>query len=130
MKIEHIAIWTNNLEQLKSFYETYFNAQANTKYINHKTHFESYFLTFPQGGARLELMKKPEINDHLNKIDKPCVGLTHVAFSVGSKEAVDALTTLLEREGFTILSQPRKTGDGYYESCVLDPDGNSIEITI
>jgi lactoylglutathione lyase len=130
MKIEHIAIWTNNLEQLKSFYETYFNAQANTKYINHTTNFESYFLTFPQGGARLELMEKPEIANSPSKIGKTFIGLAHIAFSVGSKEAVDALTSKLEHEGLTIVSQPRKTGDGYYESCVLDPDGNSIEITI
>ncbi len=127
MNIEHIAIWTNNLEQLKSFYETYFHAKACEKYINSKTNFESYFLTFPSGGTRLELMKKQEC---LGKIDTARVGLAHVAFSVGSKDAVDGLTARLERDGFRVISQPRTTGDGYYESCVLDHDGNIIEIMV
>jgi lactoylglutathione lyase len=129
MKIEHVAIWTNNLEQLKSFYETYFMATANEKYVNPKTHFESYFLTFPQGGARLELMHKPEVGCG-EKTTQLITRLAHVAFSVGSMAAVDALTVRLENDGFVAASKPRTTGDGYYESCILDPDGNVVEITV
>jgi lactoylglutathione lyase len=130
MHIEHIAIWTNNLESLKSFYETYFQAQSNQKYVNSRTQFASYFLRFPSGGARLEVMTKPGIMASVDDVALPCVGLAHVAFAVGSKEAVDTLTTRLAADGFTVVGQPRTTGDGYYESCVLDPDGNRVEITV
>jgi len=130
MKIEHIALWTQNLESLKTFYETYFQATASAKYHNQKTHFQSYFLTFPTGGARLEIMYKPTVVPSGRENDAIVSGLAHCAFSVGSRDAVEALTSQLEHDGFTIASYPRTTGDGYYESCVLDPDGNLVEITI
>lgn len=126
MKIEHIAIWTNNLERLKNFYEKYFNAVSNNKYINSKKGFSSYFLSF-ETGTRIEIMQKPQLDQNANK-EK--IGLTHFAFSVGSKEEVDRLTSLLETNGVLILSYPRTTGDGYYESLIADPDGNQIEITL
>jgi lactoylglutathione lyase len=126
MHIEHIAIWTKQLESLKAFYETYFSAKASQKYSNPHTHFESYFLSFANG-ARLELMQAPDITS-----DRPTgkrEGYAHLAISVGSREQVDRLTAQLETDGYPITSRPRTTGDGYYESVVLDPDGNPIEIT-
>lgn len=129
MYIEHVAIWTKNLKELKAFYETYFRAQAGPKYVNPNKQFESYFLTFPSGGARLELMQRPAIPESLDDVEAQFTGYIHVAFSVGSEEQVDALTARLQRDGFRVVDGPRRTGDGYYESCVLDPDGNRVEIT-
>ena len=128
MKIEHIAIWTKELEQLKDFYVTYFDAEANNKYVNPAKGFESYFLRF-SSGARLELMSRPEVNANPSAPEMP-VGLTHLAFSVGTKEDVDNRTNAIRDGGYTIVSEPRTTGDGYYESVIADPDSNLIEITI
>ena len=129
MKIEHIAIWTNQLETMRSFYETYFNGRSNDKYTNTSKGFHSYFLSFDDG-ARLELMQMPNIPPNANIVEKQNLGLIHFAISVGSKEQVDTLTNQLRQDGYTILGEPRTTGDGYYESVVLDPDNNRIEITI
>ena len=129
MKIEHLAIWTNQLETLKAFYQKFFGASANDKYFNPKKEFSSYFLSFSDG-ARLELMQMPGIPNNNNDLAKQNIGLIHFAMSVGSKEAVDALTEAIRAEGFTIMGEPRWTGDGYYESVILDPDNNRIEITI
>lgn len=129
MHIEHVALWTDNLESLKTFYETYFQASAGEKYVNPEKQFESYFLTF-SSGARLEIMQVPAITRSEDDPDRPLRGYTHMAFSVGSKKAVDALTARLREEGYRIIDGPRHTGDGYYESVVLDPDGNRIEITV
>ena len=127
MKIEHIAIWTNQLEELKNFYIKYFNATSNEKYISKNTvGFESYFLSFDDG-ARLELMRQPNI---LQKNNDNTVGLTHIAFAVGSKEELDTLFSQMQKDGIKIASFPRITGDGYYEACVFDPDGNRVEITV
>ncbi|MGL4567805.1 MAG: VOC family protein [Fusobacteriaceae bacterium] len=125
MKIDHIAIYTNDLERLKEFYEKYFNAVSNDKYHNPKTGLETYFLSF-KSGARLEIMKRPNLN--INESPSPFCGFIHLAFSLGSKEAVDFLTNKLVKDGHVLLSGPRTTGDGYYESCILDPDGNQIEL--
>lgn len=129
MKIEHVAIWTRNLERLKTFYETYFQAQSNEKYLNPAKGFESYFLSF-ESGARLELMQMKGIPDNLNDPAAQYLGIIHLAISVGSKEKVNNLTSLLKEDGYQIIGLPRATGDGYYESVVLDPDGNRIEITV
>ena len=129
MQIHHIAIWTHNLETLKSFYETYFNARAGEKYINAKTGFESYFLSL-DGGPRIEIMQKPGIPLSRNDPLEQFTGLIHFAISVGSVEAVDELTKTLAQDLYTIASPARWTGDGYYESVILDPDGNRVEITI
>ncbi|OGO76591.1 MAG: hypothetical protein A2Y23_05335 [Clostridiales bacterium GWB2_37_7] len=128
MKIEHIAIWTKDLEKLKNFYIEYFGGITGAKYRNNKKQFESYYINF-ESGARLELMQMPAIPDNLNNIDEQYIGLNHIAFSVGCKEAVDNLTERVRNAGFRVVSDPRCTGDGYYESCVLDPEGNRIEIT-
>lgn len=129
MKIEHIALWVNDLEVMKIFYVKYFDMTANEKYTNPKKGFSSYFLSFKNDGTRIELMYRPDIADFLTK--KGLLnGLTHFAISVGSKEQVDGLTEQLRQDGYTIEGEPRTTGDGYYESIVLDPEGNPIEITI
>jgi lactoylglutathione lyase len=129
MKIDHIAIWSKNIEELKNFYVRYFGATAGDKYFNPKKNFESYFLTF-ETGCRLELMQMPGIPPSANDIYQQFSGLIHFAIGSGSKEAVDKLTELLRKDGFEIVGEPRTTGDGYYESVVLDPEGNRIEITV
>jgi len=129
MRIEHIAMWVKDLERQKSFYEKYFRATAGQKYVNAKKNFHSYFLTF-ESGPRLELMQKPEIPANANNVIDQNLGLIHFAISVGSKQRVDQLTSELKESGFTILDGPHSTGDGYYESVVLDPESNRIEITL
>lgn len=125
MYLDHIAIYTNDLERLKEFYLKYFDGKANDRYHNEKTGLQTYFITF-EGGARLELMSKPELAER-DKL-KPSVGITHLAFRIGSREKVDELTHALVRDGYHLKSAPRETGDGYYESCILDPDSNEVEI--
>lgn len=129
MKIEHIALWTKQIEKMKEFYEEFFQGKANIKYKNRLKGFESYFISF-ESGARLEIMQMEKIPDNKNNIENQYIGLIHVAFSVGSKEKVDILTKKMKEKNYKIISEARKTGDGYYESCVLDPDGNRVEITI
>ncbi|MCL1813677.1 MAG: VOC family protein [Treponema sp.] len=125
ISIEHVAIYTLDLERLKYFYQKYFNAKSNEKYQN-KSGFSSYFLTF-SSGARIEIMSHTELVNR-EVIDK-ANGINHLAFSVGSREEVIAITEKIVNDGYTLLSPPRKTGDGYFESCVSDPDGNRVEIT-
>ena len=129
MKIEHVAIWSKNIEKLKNFYEKYFNAKSNNKYTNKTGKFKSYFLSF-DSGARLELMHMPSIPETNDDPYKQHTGLIHLAISVSSEKKVDDLTNLLRKEGHEIIDAPRRTGDGYYESVVLDPDGNRVEITV
>ena len=127
MHIEHIAMYVNDLEKTKDFFVKYFNATSNTGYHNKTTDFRSYFLSFDDG-ARLEIMKKPIMDDGTKNLAR--TGYIHIAFSVGSKEAVDGLTERMKRDGYEILSGPRTTGDGYYESCIVGIEGNQIEITV
>jgi lactoylglutathione lyase len=128
MEIAHIAIWVNDLEGMKTFYSKYFNAVAGKNYVNHSRNFESSFLYF-KSGASIELMRKT--NQQLSAPDEELTkGFHHLAISVGSNEKVDQLTKTLQNDGYTILSQPRVTGDGYYESVIADPEGNLIEITV
>lgn len=127
MKIEHIAMYVKNLESAKYFFEKYMGAVSNNMYHNQKTGFQSYFLTF-DSGARLELMYKPEMEEDEKSIQR--TGYIHIAFSVGSKESVDLLTEQLKKDGYEVLSGPRTTGDGYYESCIVAIEGNQIEITV
>lgn len=128
MKIEHIAIWTRDLERLRKFYGQYFGAVAGEKYVNPKKNFQSYFLSF-ESGARLEIMQMPGIPDSSNEINTQAIGLAHFAIDAGNRTAVNELTEKLRNDGFEVAGEPRTTGDGYYESVVLDPDGNRIEIT-
>ena len=127
MKIEHITMYVNDLEKARDFFVKYFNAVSNDGYHNKTTDFRSYFLTF-EDGARLEIMTRPGMEDG-EKTEKR-TGYIHIAFSVGSKEAVDELMAKLKEDGYPVISGPRTTGDGYYESCILGPEGNQIEITV
>ena len=129
MRIEHVAIWSKEIEILKQFYESHFGATSNTKYTNKTGEFESYFLSF-DSGARLELMRMSSIPETSNDPNKQFTWLIHLAISVGSEEKVDELTNDLKKAGHEIIGDPRRTGDGYYESVVLDPEGNRIEITV
>lgn len=126
MKIEHVALYVNDLEAARDFFVRYLGGRSNDGYHNHRTGFRSYFITF-DGGVRLELMNKPEMDD----LNKPLnrTGYAHIAFSVGSKEKVDELTEELRTAGYEVISGPRTTGDGYYESCIVAVEGNQIEIT-
>lgn len=129
MTLEHVAIWTHQLETLKEYYEKYFNGTANNKYINSKKDFHSYFLGFASG-ARLELMSMPGIPGNENDtIQKQHTGIIHLAFGLDTIKDVEEKAKQLETDGFPILSGPRKTGDGYYEFETLDPDNNRIEVT-
>lgn len=128
MKIEHLAIWVRDLEGMRKFYQRYFSAKAGKKYVNLNKNFQSYFLEFEEG-CRLELMYKPEIPGSPYDPGEELTGLTHFAISVGSEATVDELTERLREDGFRIVGEPRRTGDGYYESIVLDPEGNRVEMT-
>ena len=129
MKVEHIAIWAKDLEKLRQFYEKYFEARSNKKYTNSEKGFSSYFLNF-DSGARLEIMQMSSIPETANDPYKQFSGLIHLAISVGSAEKVNSLTANLAENGYKVLDGPRKTGDGYYESTILDPENNRIEVTV
>ncbi|HWR22787.1 MAG TPA: VOC family protein [Feifaniaceae bacterium] len=127
MRIDHIALFTEDIERLRAFYCAYFGAASNAMYYNPRTGLKTYFLSFSDG-ARLELMSRP---DAAGPVPSACrTGYAHLSFSLGGREEVDRLTSLLIRDGYTCSGGPRTTGDGYYESCVLDPDGNRIELTV
>ena len=126
MRIEHVAIWVNDLEGIREFYETYFNCKSNIKYHNSEKKFESYFLTF-ESGARLEIMRKAGIDQQNRGVQ---MGWAHIAISLGSRDSVDQMTDRLKNDGYPPISGPRITGDGYYESVIEDPEGNLIELTV
>jgi lactoylglutathione lyase len=126
MLIEHVAIWTSSLEGLAEFYVRFFGARVGPPYRSATRPFESRFLSF-ESGARLELMRLPDLAPAAGR--DPRVGIAHLAFSTGSAAAVDRLTEEIRAAGYAVVGAPRTTGDGYYESVVLDPDGNVVEIT-
>ena len=128
MRIEHIALWTTDLERCKQFYVSYFGAVAGAGYVNSAKGFESCFLSFTDG-ARIEVMNTTALAPVAIEPGVQRMGLTHIALAVGSEQQVDALTQRLKNDGFPVLDGPRHTGDGYYESVILDPDGNRVEIT-
>ena len=127
MKIDHVAIWVLDLEKTKLFYEKYFNASCSNLYHNKTRNFKSYFLSFDDG-CRIELMNKPELEVLPKSSDMQGPGFIHLAVSAGSREKVDSLTDILRNDGYRIIGEPRITGDGYYESVVLDPENNIVEI--
>ena len=127
MKIEHIAMYVNDLEATKEFFIKYFDAVSNEMYHNQRTGFKSYFLSF-EDGARLEIMTKEAMEDTKKTLTR--TGFIHLAFSVGSKEKVDSLTSKMKGDGYEVISGPRTTGDGYYESCIVAVEDNQIEITV
>ena len=127
MKIEHIAMYVNDLEGARYFFVKYFDAVSNDLYHNKTTGFRSFFLTF-EDGARLEIMNKPVMDDDRKSLNR--TGFIHLAFSVGSKDNVNSLTQRLKDDGWEVVSGPRTTGDGYYESCIFGFEGNQIEIIV
>ena len=129
MKIEHIAIWVKDIEKVCEFYRRYFGGIVHPIYHNPTKQFTSRFVTFDEG-ARLEVMHRPDINTLPGMPGEERIGLTHLSFSVGSKEKVDSLTQQMSNDGIQVVGQPRTTGDGYYESVVLDPEDNRVEITV
>jgi len=128
MRIDHIGLWAIDLERVRRFYEVYFGAIAGTKYTNPTKGFESYFLAFPGSNVRLEVMHVPALREQSS--DSPTRGFAHLAIAVGSEDAVDALAMRLRADGYAVVDGPRRTGDGYYECVVLDPEGNRVEITV
>lgn len=124
MKLTHIALWTTQLEELRAFYESYFGGTSGEKYVNPTRGFESYFVRFGDG-ASLEIMRSTAVNE---KAENTLTGWCHIAFDAESREGVEALTERLRLDGHRIVSEPRMTGDGFYESVVADPDGNLVEI--
>ena len=126
MRIEHIAMYVNDLEKAEEFFVKYFHAASNEGYHNKNTDFRSYCLSFDDG-ARLEIINKPQMCDAEKALNR--TGYIHIAFSLGSKRAVDELTERMKNDGYTVISGPRTTGDGYYESCIIGIEGNQIEIT-
>ena len=126
MKIEHVAMYVNDLEAARDFFVTWLGGRSNDGYHNRNTGFRSYFISFADG-ARLELMTKPGMDDPEKTLNR--TGYAHIAFSVGSKEKVDDLTERLRAAGYEVVSGPRTTGDGYYESCIVAVEGNQVEIT-
>jgi len=127
MKIEHVAMYVNELEAARDFFVKYLGGTSNDGYHNEKTDFRSYFISFDDG-ARLEIMNKPDMYDMEKPLNR--TGFIHIAFSVGSKEKVDELTENLKASGYDVVSGPRTTGDGYYESCIVGIEENQIEITV
>ena len=129
MQLAHIGIWVEDLERTRQFYETYFGARTGAKYANVEKAFTSYFLTF-NSGAQLEIMHRPDIAPCLNSADTESLGYAHLAIAVGSEAAVNALTDHVASDGYKVLDGPRHTGDGCYESVILDPENNRVEITV
>ena len=129
MKIEHVAIWVNDIDKVCEFYRKYFGGTIHPVYHNPAKQFTSRFITF-ESGTRLEVMHRPNITPMFHVEHSEHLGFAHLCFSVGSKEDVDRLTRQMSKEGIQVVGQPRTTGDGYYESVVLDPEGNRVEITI
>ena len=127
MIIEHVAMYVNDLEKAREFFVTFLDGKSNDGYHNAMTDFRSYFISFDEG-ARLEIMNKPEMIDDKKELNR--TGYAHLAFSVGSKERVDELTEKIKNAGYEVVSGPRTTGDGYYESCIVAIEGNQIELTV
>ena len=127
MRIDHAALFCRDLEQLRQFFINYFDAHSNEQYHNSRTGLRTYILSFTEGSTRLELMQRPDVLDA--DPSQPAIGYVHLSFAVGSKKGVDLLTRRLAADGYTVTSGPRTTGDGYYESSILGPEGIQIEVT-
>lgn len=127
MRIDHAALFCKDLEQMRQFFIDYFDARSNEQYHNPRTDLRTYILSFTEGSTRLELMQRPDVQDADPSL--PAIGYVHLSFAVGSRKGVDLLTRRLAADGYTVTSGPRTTGDGYYESCILGPEGVQIEVT-
>lgn len=124
MKIGHVALWTDRLEEVRSFYVRYFGGESSEKYVNAKKGFQSYFIRFA-GETSLEVMSRTDVS---GRSDSEKLGLCHFSFTIGTRDQVDALTERFRTDGYRVLSEPRLTGDGFYESAIADPDGNWVEL--
>lgn len=129
MKIAHVALWVEDLEKMKSFYVQYLGMKSNEKYENKEKGFSSFILSFDEESAKIELMHLPGIKKQIHKKGSD-MGYTHLSISVGGKTQVDNLTNRLVIDGYELVIEARSTGDGFYESCVRDPEGNILEITV
>ena len=127
MRIDHAALFCRDLEQMRQFFIDYFDARSNEQYHNPRTGLRTYILSFTEGSTRLELMLRPDVQDA--EPSQSAIGYVHLSFAVGSRKGVDLLTRRLAADGYTVTSGPRTTGDGYYESCILGPEGIQIEVT-
>ena len=127
MRIDHAALFCRDLEQMRQFFIDYFDVRSNEQYHNPRTGLRTYILSFTEGSTRLELMQRPDVQDA--DPSQPAIGYVHLSFAVGSRKGVDLLTRRLAADGYTITSGPRTTGDGYYESSILGPEGIQIEVT-
>ena len=127
MRIDHAALFCRDLEQMRQFFIDYFDARSNEQYHNPRTGLRTYILSFTEGSTRLELMQRTDVQDA--DPSQPTIGYVHLSFAVGSRKGVDLLTRRLAADGYTVTSGPRTTGDGYYESSILGPEGIQIEIT-
>jgi lactoylglutathione lyase len=125
-RIEHVALWTRDLERMREFYVDALDGRSGPLYENRLTRFRSYFIEFDEG-ARLELMQRPT-PDAVADAAPVVLGYGHLAFRLGSRAAVDERVARLSSRGVTILRPPRQTGDGYYEAVVADPEANSVEL--
>ena len=126
MRIDHAALFCRDLEQMRQFFIDYFDARSNEQYHNPRTGLRTYILSFTEGSTRLELMQRPDVQDADPSL--PAIGYVHLSFAVGSRKGIDLLTRLAA-DGYTVTSGPRTTGDGYYESSILGPEGIQIEVT-
>ena len=127
MRIDHVALFCRDLEAMRQFFLDYFEAVSNEQYHNPRTGLRTYILSFTEGSTRLELMQRPDVADANPSV--AAIGYIHISIAVGSKRGVDLLTRRLADDGYPVVSGPRTTGDGYYESCILGPEGIQIEIT-
>ena len=127
MRIDHAALFCRDLEQMCQFFIDYFDARSNEQYHNPRTGLRTYIPSFTEGSTRLELMQRPDVQDA--DPSQPAIGYIHLSFAVGSRKGVDLLTRRLAADGYTVTSGPRTTGDGYYESSILGPEGIQIELT-
>lgn len=125
MLLDHVALYVKDLEGSRRFFETYFGGMAGNKYLNPKTGLETYFLSFQKDGTRLELMRRPQVSKSSRGLE---TGYAHISFRLDTREGVDAMTNRLRQDGFAVVSGPRVTGDGYYESCIQDAEENQIEL--
>jgi lactoylglutathione lyase len=128
MRVDHIALWVQDLEGMRVFYENYFQAVASSLYVNDRNGFKSYFLSFPDSDTRLEIMTSSQLIE--SGQNQFLQGYAHLAISLGSRGAVDSMTALFQKDGYQVVDGPRITGDGYYESVILDPELNRLELTI
>lgn len=124
VKLEHVGLWVRDLDGVAAFYARYFEARIGALYQNPRKGFESRFLEFA-GGARLELMRRADV---AARATDEQLGLAHVALTIGDEAAVDALAARFIGDGVPPIDGPRRTGDGYYECVVRDPEGNRVEI--